>query len=357
MSSINPNNIDGTYPIAGQDNDSQGFRDNFTNIKNNFNFAAAEVADLQTNSILKSALSGTTLDNNMNNAQLKGAQIIKFTETKTDLGQQGGATTVTVNWSDGHFQTLETTGVVTLAFANWPTSGFWTSFKLEVDVTSVAHTLTLPASVTENLTRIQGAVGQVITFPAAGKYLFEFSTYDGGTTVAIRDLLRNYDSTEVSSTYTTITVSTLANITANTTSTSTTTGALKVAGGVGVVENLNVGGATAIAGNVTLGGAVVVTGYQYSNTSTTGGNITVSANVSRLVLDPAAGFDGFNIILPAGNINAKTIQISSTETIANLLVNGNTGTTVKPAANISLTAGTSVEYFFQASENKWYKTR
>ena len=29
-SSINPNNIDGTYPIAGQDNDSQGFRDNFT---------------------------------------------------------------------------------------------------------------------------------------------------------------------------------------------------------------------------------------------------------------------------------------------------------------------------------------
>ena len=32
-SSINPNNIDTTYPVAGQDNDSQGFRDNFTNIK------------------------------------------------------------------------------------------------------------------------------------------------------------------------------------------------------------------------------------------------------------------------------------------------------------------------------------
>ena len=25
--------IDGTYPVAGQDNDSQGFRDNFTIIK------------------------------------------------------------------------------------------------------------------------------------------------------------------------------------------------------------------------------------------------------------------------------------------------------------------------------------
>ena len=28
-SNINPNNIDTTYPVAGQDNDSQGFRDNF----------------------------------------------------------------------------------------------------------------------------------------------------------------------------------------------------------------------------------------------------------------------------------------------------------------------------------------
>ena len=42
-SNINANNIDGTYPIAGQDNDSQGFRDNFTNIKNNFTNAKSEM--------------------------------------------------------------------------------------------------------------------------------------------------------------------------------------------------------------------------------------------------------------------------------------------------------------------------
>ena len=34
-SSINPNNISVTFPVAGQDNDSQGFRDNFNNIQNN----------------------------------------------------------------------------------------------------------------------------------------------------------------------------------------------------------------------------------------------------------------------------------------------------------------------------------
>jgi hypothetical protein len=32
-SQINPNNIDGTYPVAGQPNDTQGMRDNFTATK------------------------------------------------------------------------------------------------------------------------------------------------------------------------------------------------------------------------------------------------------------------------------------------------------------------------------------
>ena len=46
-SNINPNNINGNFPVAGQDNDSQGFRDNFTNILNNFSFASTEITDLQ----------------------------------------------------------------------------------------------------------------------------------------------------------------------------------------------------------------------------------------------------------------------------------------------------------------------
>ena len=46
-SNINPNNINGNFPVAGQDNDSQGFRDNFTNILNNFSFASSEITDLQ----------------------------------------------------------------------------------------------------------------------------------------------------------------------------------------------------------------------------------------------------------------------------------------------------------------------
>jgi hypothetical protein len=46
-SNINPTNIDITYPIAGQDNDTQGFRDNFSNIKNNFVVAKSEISAIQ----------------------------------------------------------------------------------------------------------------------------------------------------------------------------------------------------------------------------------------------------------------------------------------------------------------------
>jgi len=52
-SQINPNNIDGTYPVAGQDNSSQGFRDNFTNTKNNFTYAYNEITALQANAALR----------------------------------------------------------------------------------------------------------------------------------------------------------------------------------------------------------------------------------------------------------------------------------------------------------------
>ena len=44
---INPTNIDVTYPIAGQDNDTQGFRDNFSSIKNNLNTAKNEISAIQ----------------------------------------------------------------------------------------------------------------------------------------------------------------------------------------------------------------------------------------------------------------------------------------------------------------------
>ena len=102
MSSINPNNIDGTYPIAGQDNDSQGFRDNFTNIKNNFTFAYDELTDLQSKAVLKSALNGSTLDNTLTYTSLNTSGNL----LATGLSVFGNATLGLAGVVSGQFHTV-----------------------------------------------------------------------------------------------------------------------------------------------------------------------------------------------------------------------------------------------------------
>jgi hypothetical protein len=187
-SAINPNNIDGTYPVAGQDNNSQGFRDNFTNIKTNFQYAEDEITDLQNNAVLKSALSGTTLDNDMLGSGLSNAVLNDMGYTRLALGTTGGS--VTINYAVGTYQTMTTNATTQLAFTNFPPAGVAGEVYLQITVASVAHTLTLPAAVSVGLTGIQGISGQVITFGATGTYNFRFTTNDGGSTVTVYDLNR-----------------------------------------------------------------------------------------------------------------------------------------------------------------------
>ena len=187
-SAINPNNIDGTYPVAGQDNNSQGFRDNFTNIKTNFQYAEDEITDLQNNAVLKSALSGTTLDNDMLGSGLSNAVLNDMGYTRLALGTTGGS--VTINYAVGTYQTMTTNASTSLAFTNFPPAGVAGEVYFQITVASTAHTLTLPAAVSLGLSGIQGISGQVITFGATGTYNFRFTTNDGGTTITVYDLNR-----------------------------------------------------------------------------------------------------------------------------------------------------------------------
>jgi hypothetical protein len=185
---INPNNIDGAYPVAGQDNNSQGFRDNFTNTKTNFQYASEEITDLQNKAVLKSALTGSVLNNNMNGSILSNVQLQDESQTRVALGTLGGS--ITLNYAAGSYQTLTTNGVISLSFINFPPAGAQGSLILQVTVSNVAHTLTLPAAVSQGLIGIQGISGQVITFAQTGTYNFEFTTSDGGITVTLQDLSR-----------------------------------------------------------------------------------------------------------------------------------------------------------------------
>ena len=186
-SAINPNNINGAYPVAGQDNNSQGFRDNFTNTATNFQYAANEITALQNNSVLTTdlATSTTPVFNNLLTSTLSNGYLQNMYTPLVALGTLSGA--VTVNYSLGSYQTLTTSGAITLGFSNFPVAGKVATVVLQVTVVSVAHTLQLPAAVTVNTAGIQGinTATNIITFAAVGTYAFQFTTSNGGTTVAV----------------------------------------------------------------------------------------------------------------------------------------------------------------------------
>ena len=185
-SQINPYNIDGAYPVAGQDNNSQGFRTNFTNTSTNFEYAAQEITDLQNNVVLKAALTGTALDNDMNGSLLYNAQTKQITQTRTALGPQ---TTATISYASAAVTTINTSGNLTLGFSNIPASGVYASWIVEIGVVA-GSVVTLPAAVSVNNQGIQGLnpSTNTITFAAAGTYTFEFSTTNGGTTIAVAEV-------------------------------------------------------------------------------------------------------------------------------------------------------------------------
>jgi hypothetical protein len=187
-SAINPNNIDGAYPVAGQDNNSQGFRDNFTNTKTNFQYAANEITDLENKAVLKAALTGTTLDNNMLGSVLYNAQLQQMSNTVVALGTLSGS--ININYPAGSYQTVTTSGSISLAFTNFTAAGTQSLVLVQVTVSNIAHTLTLPAAVSVNNAGIQGlnTSTNVITFAATGTYTFQFITSNGGTTIIVSEV-------------------------------------------------------------------------------------------------------------------------------------------------------------------------
>jgi len=283
-SQINPNNINGSYPVAGQDNNSQGFRDNFTNIKVNFQEAADEITDLQDKVVLKAALTGGTLDNNMNDVLIYAAQIKDFSASKVTISATSGS--IAVNYSAGHYQSISTSGSISLSFTTWPPVGQYGYIKLQINITNVAHTVTLPVEVTLGTSGLQGYSAGTITFSATGTYEFAFGTYNGGTTITIFDLnraLTNFGAITLSS----------VSVTGNVIGGNISTAGLVTATGNVVGGNIVTAGLVTATGNV-VGGNIVTAGLISATGNVTGGNINgfvrpASGSASQAPIDLISG--------------------------------------------------------------------
>lgn len=144
MSNINTNSIDTTYPVPGVNNSTQGFRDNFASIKNNLDTASAELTDLQNKVVLKSALNGTSLDNNMSNVVISYAATRNFRSTLKDYGvlaTEPDAVIIDVSAADVHRGIV--TGKTDLIFAGWAPAGTKNGVDLHLIIqsdTDIANT-------------------------------------------------------------------------------------------------------------------------------------------------------------------------------------------------------------------------
>jgi hypothetical protein len=189
-SNINSADIDALYPIAGQDNDSQGFRDNFSTIKNSLSTAATEITALQnkTAGVAASAIeeSGSVVGGDWNGYYIQDANFRANVEEVYVIGNV--SSNQNINWTNGHYQTVQAGNDITLTLTDWPASGKMGKMRLAITSDGSSRAVTIGATGMKN----DGASGwtstnstsvTVTATSTTNPQILEFWTTDAGLVV------------------------------------------------------------------------------------------------------------------------------------------------------------------------------
>lgn len=206
MSNINTNGINVNYPVPGENNSTQGFRDNFASIRNNLNTASTEITDLQNKVVVKSALNGFSINNDMANTLISNASTRSFRATTYNLGSALSGT-VLIDVSQADVQYGIVSGNLTLQFKSWAPVNTESTLTLRLNVSNPNAVITFPEAVVvannnfggtliENYVNVGGNL--TITAPYDVEQLdFKLRTIDCGNTISIEPINRPYQSTQI----------------------------------------------------------------------------------------------------------------------------------------------------------------
>lgn len=185
-SNITYTTIDEEFPVAGQDNDSQGFRDNFSIIKENFRNSILEIEALQGNR------SRLDQENNYDGNTQKSMLLAETVEkADTSAFTNGILSAANVSFTTGHHHVIKAEGNITLTFTDWPNSGRYAEMRVQLYGDGIsARDITL---VSENSGEIRtdgnaafsGAQVTTDTGDVISQVIKAF-TYDGGDTVFLK---------------------------------------------------------------------------------------------------------------------------------------------------------------------------
>lgn len=168
------NSINVNYPIPGQDNDSQGFRTNFSKIQSALTVAGTEITELQANSVNLNSL------NDFGNNVLKKPSFQASTVVVTNGGSISPNTYV-VDFAEGNYHryTLSSNGTYNFVVANWPPDGKCGTIRLElIPDTGVTPTINLNATSSISRTTVNP-----ITYNTQDAIVWDLWSPDEGVTV------------------------------------------------------------------------------------------------------------------------------------------------------------------------------
>ena len=176
-------NINVAYPIPGVDNDTQGFRDNFTNIKNALAVASNELSELMLTAV-KTTGTNDFGYNELNKVKLRNSTWAASADYTTIT------TNTNVNFLSGNYQKFAVDGNIELTPTDWPPTTNYASIIVEVKNSNSATNKTISFAGSN----IRKPVG--LSFPytlTTASYnnpvVFELWSTDGGETVYIKDIV------------------------------------------------------------------------------------------------------------------------------------------------------------------------
>ena len=177
-STISTIGFDAAYPVAGQDNDSQGFRTNFNVTKVALEAAASEITTLQSDTAKLNA------DNAFNGSVISEAELRANTETV--YSNASVTSSQNISWTNGHYQTVQAGADITLTLSDWPTSGVMGRLRMQVTGDGTARTITWTSSGGGSILTDGNAIftGDTIEVTSSSApVIIDFWTINGGVSV------------------------------------------------------------------------------------------------------------------------------------------------------------------------------
>jgi hypothetical protein len=175
------NQINKNFPVPGEDNDSQGFRNNFSNIQSALATASAEITNLQIGSV---SLSGT---NDFGDNVIKRATFQDCSQVTNDLGTlTPGA--ISVDYTQGGYQygvANASSTNYTFTVINWPPSGKLGTIRIGVITTSSGA---VKVAFGGGVSVLSTTTTLPVTYTQTTPIVWELFSADGGASILARQL-------------------------------------------------------------------------------------------------------------------------------------------------------------------------